>query len=259
MFSDLKGKRVVVTAGADGIGRAIARAFLDAGARVHICDVDAGKLAAFAAAAPGLGTTLADVADEAQVDRLFDEALAGLGGLDVLVNNAGIAGPTAAIEDVAPEDWRRTLAVNLDGQYLCARRAVPPLKQAGGGSIVNISSTAGQYGYALRAPYCASKWAVIGLAKTLATELGPFGIRANAVCPGSIEGERMARIIAAEATAKGKTPEEVRAGYARQSALRTFIDAEDIARTTLFVCSDAGARISGQVLAVDGSTEIMGS
>ena len=177
----------------------------------------------------------------------------------MLVNNAGIAGPTAAIEDVSPEDWRRTLAVNLDGQYLCARRAVPMLKQAGGGSIVTISSTAGQYGYAMRAPYCASKWAVIGLARTLASELGPFGIRVNAICPGAIEGERIVRVIAAEAKAKGKTPEAVRQGYERQSSLRTFIDADDIARTALFLCSNAGARISGQTLAVDGGTEIMGS
>ena len=150
MLESLAEKRVVVTAAATGIGHAIARGFLDAGARVHICDVDSEALAAFQA--PGLGGTVADVADEAAVDRLFDDALDRLGGLDVLVNNAGIAGPTGQVETLDPEDWRRTIAVNLDGQFYCLRRAVPLPKQAGGGSIVNLSSTAGLFGFPLRTP-----------------------------------------------------------------------------------------------------------
>jgi NAD(P)-dependent dehydrogenase (short-subunit alcohol dehydrogenase family) len=255
MYESLVNKRVAVTAAATGIGRAIGEAFLAAGARVHVCDVDGERLAEFRESAPALGTTPADVAEPAQVARLFDEVEAHLGGLDVLVNNAGIAGPAGPVEDCAPEDWRRTLAVGLDGTFYCLRRAVPLLKRAGGGSIVNISSTAGLMGYPLRAPYTAAKWAVIGLTKSLAVELGPFGIRANAICPGSVDGPRMDRVIAAEAEARGLKPEEVRESYQRNVSLRTFIDAGDIADTALFLASDAGARISGQALAVDGHTE----
>ena len=160
-----------------------------------------------------------------------------------------------AVEDCAPEDWRRTLAVGLDGTFYCLRRAVPLLKRAGGGSIVNISSTAGLMGYPLRAPYTAAKWAVVGLTKSLAAELGPFSIRANAICPGSVDGPRMDRVIAAEAAARGVAPEQVRESYLRQTSLRTFIAAEDITNMALFLCAEEGRHISGQALAVDGHTE----
>jgi NAD(P)-dependent dehydrogenase (short-subunit alcohol dehydrogenase family) len=255
----LEGKRAIVTAGADGIGRAIAESLLAAGARVHICDVDDAKLAAAAEALPGLGTTPADVADPDAVDRLFDEALAGLGGLDILVNNAGIAGPTAPAEEVAPEDWRRTLAVDLDGAFHCARRAIPALKQAGGGSIVNISSTAGLFGFPNRSPYAAAKWGLIGLTKTLAMELGTFGIRVNAICPGSVAGPRIDRVIAADAASRGLDPQEVYDSYVSQVSMRCFVEARDIANMALFVCSEAGAKISGQALSVDGHTETLAS
>ncbi|MFQ6017677.1 MAG: SDR family oxidoreductase [Kiloniellaceae bacterium] len=259
MHDSLKDKRVVVTAAGAGIGKAIAEAFQAAGARVHVCDSDAGSLAALRRAAPEIGATPADVSDPAQVERLFDEALTGLGGLDVLVNNAGIAGPIGEIEDCTPEAWRRTLAVNLDGQFYCLRRAVPALKQAGGGSIVNIASTAGLRGYPLRAPYAAAKWAVVGLTRSLAIELGPHKIRVNAVCPGSVAGPRMERVIAAEAAARGLSAQAVRQGYLRQTSLRCFVSAVDIANMVLFVCSDAGAKISGQALSVDGNTESLGN
>ncbi|MCH7555510.1 MAG: SDR family oxidoreductase [Proteobacteria bacterium] len=255
MSNELEGKRAVVTAGADGIGRAIARAFMAAGARVHVCDVDGEKLAAFEAEAPSLGATLADVADPAQVDRLFMDAAAALGGLDILINNAGIAGPTGPIESLTPEDWRRCIDVNLNGQFYCLRRAVPLLRAAGGGSIVNLSSSAGLLGFPNRTPYAASKWAVVGITKSLAIELGPDHIRVNAICPGSVAGERIDRVIAADAGLRGLTPAEVRAEYAGSMSLGTFIDPEDIAAMALFICSDAGAKISGQALAVDGNTE----
>jgi NAD(P)-dependent dehydrogenase (short-subunit alcohol dehydrogenase family) len=255
MDQGLENKRVVVTAGAVGIGRAIAEAFVSAGARVHVCDIDEDHLAALAEAAPGIGRSLADVADPDQVARLFEDALAGLGGLDVLVNNAGVAGPAGPAEDCGIEAWRHTLAVNLDGAFHCLRHAIPVMKAASAGSIVNISSTAGLFGYPLRAPYVASKWALVGLTKTLAIELGPHGIRANAVCPGSIAGPRMDRVIAAEAAARGASEASVRDAYLRQTSLRCFIDAADIARMVLFLCSDAGAKISGQAMTVDGHTE----
>lgn len=257
MDRGLEGKRAVVTAGADGIGRAIAEALLEAGARVHICDVDEARLIAAREALPGVGGTLADVADCQAVDRLFDEALAGLGGLDILVNNAGIAGPTAPVEEITPEDWRRTIAVDLDGAFHCARRAIPALKSAGGGSIVNLSSTAGLFGFPNRSAYAAAKWGIIGFTKTLAMELGVHGIRANAICPGSVSGPRIDRVIAADARTRGLAEADVRAAYTGNVSMRSFVEASDIANMVLFICSDAGAKISGQALAVDGHTESM--
>jgi NAD(P)-dependent dehydrogenase (short-subunit alcohol dehydrogenase family) len=255
MYESLVDKRVVVTAAADGIGRAMAEAFLAAGAQVHVCDLEAAPLDAFREAAPALGTTVADVTAPEQVARLFAEAEERFGGLDVLVNNAGIAGPAGPVEDCSLGDWRRTLAVGLDGAFHCLRHAVPLLKAAGAGSIINISSTAGLMGYPLRAPYTAAKWALVGLSKSLAVELGPFGIRVNAICPGSVDGPRMERVIAAEAEARGHAVEDIRERYLTNVSLRTFIEARDIAEMALFLASDAGAKISGQALAVDGHTE----
>lgn len=251
------GTRVIVTAGAAGIGRAIAEAFADAGAQVHVCDVDLARLDTLIRARPEIGTSVADVSEPNQVAGLFDEALERLGGLDVLVNNAGIAGPTAPVEEVTPEEWRRTMAVNIDGQFHCVRLAVPALRAAGGGAIVNLASTAGLMGYPLRAPYAASKWAVVGLTKTLAMELGKDGIRVNAICPGPVSGPRMERIAAAEAEAKGVSSEEVRMGYVKQVSMQRFIDANEIAQTVLFLCGPSGRSISGQSLGVDGHTETL--
>jgi NAD(P)-dependent dehydrogenase (short-subunit alcohol dehydrogenase family) len=222
-----------------------------------VCDISADTLSVFQSMEPSLSATVADVSDLTAVDRLFDEALRELGGLDVLINNAGIAGPTGPVEDVTPDAWNHTIAVNLSGQFYCIRRAVPLLKQAGGGSIINISSAAGIMGYPLRTPYAASKWAVVGLTKSLAMELGPSGIRVNAICPGSIEGERMQQVIAAEAQVRGTDPVSLRKSYEKQNSLRTFIAPEDIANMILFTCSDAGAKISGQALSVDGNTETL--
>ena len=249
------GLRVIVTAAATGIGRAIAETLVNNGARVHICDISAERLAVCQNALPSIGATLADVADPTQVDRLFDEAFTQLGGLDVLVNNAGIAGPTGPVEALAPADWERTMIVNLNSQFYCVRRATPLLKAAGGGLIVNLSSSAGLVGYPLRTPYAASKWAVIGFTKSLAMELGEFGIRANAICPGPVEGPRIDGVISARALARGETIENMRAAYKRQNSLNTFIQAQDIANLVLFLCSPAGNKISGQALAVDGNTE----
>jgi NAD(P)-dependent dehydrogenase (short-subunit alcohol dehydrogenase family) len=177
------------------------------------------------------------------------------GSLDVLVNNAGIAGPTARVEDIEPADWDRTIAVDLNGQFYCARLAVPLLKGAGGGSIINISSSAAFSGYPLRSPYAASKWAVIGLTKTLAMELGRFGIRVNAICPGSVEGPRIDRVIERDAAARGMTPEAVRNIYLSHTSMHTFVTADEVASLAAFLASDGGAKISGQVIGVDGHTE----
>lgn len=255
MSVDVTGLRVIVTAAAGGIGRAIAATFAKQGARVHICDLSADALADTASELPGIGTTIADVADPAQVDRLFDEASTQLGGLDVLVNNAGIAGPTGPVETLDIDGWDRTMAVNINSQFYCARRAVPLLKAAGGGLIVNLSSVAGLFGYPLRAPYAASKWAVIGFTKTLAMELGDFGIRVNAICPGPVEGPRIDGVIRARAEAQGEDFAVTRESYLRQNSLHTFIQAQEIADLVLFLCSPAGRKLSGQSLAIDGNTE----
>jgi NAD(P)-dependent dehydrogenase (short-subunit alcohol dehydrogenase family) len=253
----LAGKRVLVTAGAAGIGRAIADAFLAEDARVWICDIDSEALAATRGAHPELGTSRTDVANEGAVDAMFEALGQALGGLDCLINNAGIAGPTGPIETLDFAAWRRCVAVNLDGAFLCARRAVPLLKTAGGGAVVNISSTAGLMGYPLRTPYAAAKWAVIGLTTSLAIELGPHGIRVNAICPGSVEGARMTRVMRAEAAARGVSEEEIRQVYVRTTSMRSFVPPEHIAAMALFLCSDLGASISGQAIAVDGNTETL--
>ena len=194
---DLTGKRAIVTAGGSGIGLAIAGTLLTAGAQVHICDVNEKLLGTLAAREPRFTKSVADVSQSSAVDHMFDEALQALGGLDILVNNAGIAGPTKNLEDISDE-WRQTVDVNLTGQFYCTRRAIPLLKQTGGGSIVQLSSAAGLFGLPMRSPYVAAKFAVIGLTKTLAMELGASGIRVNAICPGSVEGDRMERVLAAE-------------------------------------------------------------
>ena len=253
----LAGKRVVVTAGAAGVGRAIAAAFLSEGARVWICENHPETLADTRRAHPVLGVSQADVADEGAVDAMFEALEQAFGGLNFLINNAGIAGPTGPVETLDPADWRRCIAVNLDGAFLCARRAVPLLKAAGGGAIINISSTAGLMGYPLRTPYASAKWAVIGLTRSLAIELGPYGIRVNAICPGSVEGARMARVMRAEAAARGVNEEEVRQAYVRTTSMRSFIPPDHIAAMALFLCSDLGASVSGQAIAVDGNTETL--
>ncbi len=251
--------RVLVTAGAAGIGFSMAKAFAERGDQVQICDVDRNAIANLAKEHPNIAATHADVSDEAQVETLFRDVQTNLGGLDVLINNAGVAGPTAAVEDIDFQDWKKTLAVNCDGSFLCTRAAVPLLKQAGGGSIVNMSSTAGIMGYPLRTPYACAKWAIIGLTKTWAMELGEFNIRVNAICPGPVTGPRMDHVISMQASASGQAEDEVREGFARQVSLRKFVTVEDIANTALFLCSTAGDSISGQSLGIDGHTETLRS
>ena len=256
ILEDLAGKRVVVTAGASGIGNVIARRFVDAGAVVHTCDVAAERLRVFQEQVPAVSTSVVDVSIPEDVQRLFDDAVANLGGLDILVNNAGIAGPDANVEDIDLDSWCRTLDVNLTGTLLCSQSAIKLLKRAGrGGSIVNISSNVGLMGLARRAPYVASKWAIVGLTRTMSLELGPCGIRVNAICPGDVEGDRIQRVIDMEATARGLSCEQVIAERVEGTALRTFISPHDVASLALFICSEAGARISGQALAVDGHVE----
>ena len=250
-------QRVLITAAASGLGLAMADAFMAAGARVFICDVNAAALQATLASRPSLAGRVCDVSDEAQVAAFFAAGTAHLGGLDILVSNAGVAGPTANVEDISLADWRHCMAVNLDSAFLCARLAAPILRAQGSGSIINMSSTAGRFGFPRRAPYASAKWAIRGLTRTLAQELGPAGVRVNCICPGSVSGDRMDRVIAAEALKTGRSEAEVRLEAVQAASLKTFISPEDIAALALFITSSAGARISGQELTVDGHTETL--
>ena len=244
--------RVLITAGASGIGRAMAEAFEAAGFDIWVTDVSDTALAE---CPTGWKTTCADASDEAAMASLFDDLKSQWGGLDVLCANAGIAGPTNAITDVDLADWQRCVSVNLEGAFLATKYAAPLMQGAGAGSIVYTSSTAGIYGYPNRGPYAAAKWAIIGLMKTVAMELGPKGIRANAICPGAVEGPRMEGVLEREAQIKGMTRDEVYQGYASGTSMRSFVTAEDIANMAVFLGSDKARLVSGQVIAVDGHTE----
>jgi NAD(P)-dependent dehydrogenase (short-subunit alcohol dehydrogenase family) len=255
MSAGVESLRVLVTAGAAGIGRAITVALAQAGAKVHVCDVAVPVLTAFRNEMPNVSSSLADVSDETDVDRLFDDVRTNLGGLDVLINNAGIAGPTGKVEDITVADWRRTLDIDLTGQFLCARRAVPMIKEAGGGSIVNMSSAAGRFGYAFRTPYAAAKWGVIGFTQSLAKELGPSNIRVNAILPGVIKGPRMEGVIRDRADQTGVSFEVMEKQYLDRISLRRMTDPQDVAAMVVFLVSPAGRNLSGQSLGVDGNVE----
>ncbi|MGR3634333.1 MAG: SDR family oxidoreductase [Shimia sp.] len=244
-------KRVLITAGASGVGRAMAEAFDRDGWQIWIADMDD---AALEAAPASWQRSQVDVSDETAVKVLFDNVSEHWGGLEALCANAGIAGPTAAVEDIKLQDWQACVAVNLEGAFLAAKYAAPMMKAQGAGAIVVTSSTAGQYGYPYRAPYAAAKWAVIGLTKTLAMELGPFGVRANVICPGAVEGPRMEGVLAREAAAKGMTRDAVYEGYASGTAMGSFVEGRDVAEMAVFLSSDKARLVSGQVIAVDGFT-----
>lgn len=256
MVKPANNKKVVLVSGAaSGIGRTIAERFLAQGDSVHVCDSSAENIGEFAAANPSASVTLADVAQRGDVARVFTELQAHYDGLTVLINNAGIAGPSAPVEDIDEDDWDRCIRVNLTGTFYMTRRAVPLLKQQAGASIVNIASTAALFGYPLRSPYAASKWGQIGLTKTWAMELGPLGIRVNAVCPTSVSGPRIDAVIRRDAELRGLSPDDVRHVYQRHTSMRTFVTADEVADTVLFLTSARAAKISGQSISVDGHTE----
>ena len=243
-------QRVLVTGGASGIGRAMAEAFIAAGARVHVADL-VGEPPVGPATPTLLQSTSSPPRSEATALKRPSTAVSS--ATSVVVKPA----PTGPIEDLDVDDWDRTMAVNLRSMFLVCRRAVPLLREADGGVILNTSSTAGMTGYPMRSPYAASKWAVVGLGATLAMELGEFGIRVNTLCPGSVGGDRMDRVIAAEATATGATSDEIRTGYQNQVSMRTFVEAEDIAAMAVFLASPAARYVSGQTISVDGGLETL--
>ncbi|MBM3599915.1 MAG: SDR family oxidoreductase [Alphaproteobacteria bacterium] len=252
-----KGLRVVVTAGASGIGRVIAESFADAGARVFVCDVQPKALADLKRQRPDIRSVQADVAVESEMAELFKAARKAFGGLDVLVNNAGIAGPTGGVDEIKAADWDRTVAINLNGQFYCLNHAVPMIKKSRNGAIIGISSVAGRLGYAYRTPYSATKWAIVGLTKSLAIELGPSGVRVNCILPGVVRGERIRRVIAARAKTLGLAYAVMEKQYLQKVSLRRMVTPQDVASMALFLCSPAGANISGQALSVCGNVETL--
>jgi NAD(P)-dependent dehydrogenase (short-subunit alcohol dehydrogenase family) len=253
----LKGKRVIVSAGGNGIGAEMARMFSEAGAKVATFDINDANFAEMIENGHLSYGEVADAAEYDQMERLFKNATDHLGGLDILINNAGISGPNALIEDIEPADWEKTIVVDLNNAFYCSKLAIPHIKKNDGGSIINIASSASFFGFPLRSPYAAAKWGIIGLTKTMAMELGNDQIRVNAICPGSVAGPRIDGVIEREAKTRGVSFDEVKDGYTKQVSLKTFVEKEDIANMALFLASPFGAKLSGQVLGVDGHTETL--
>jgi NAD(P)-dependent dehydrogenase (short-subunit alcohol dehydrogenase family) len=254
----LRGLRAMISAGAGGIGLEIARAFVAEGARVHVCDVDAVAIARLSGKDEAISGTECDVSDRAQVARFFDEGIARLGGLDCLVCNAGIAGPTGKVDEIDPAEWDRCLAIDLTGQFNCVRLAVPHLRGSKNASIMSVSSLAGRLGFPLRTPYASAKWGVVGFARSLALELGGDGIRVNALLPGIVVGERQQRVLTAKAKARGISFEEMEKVAFSYTSLKQYVTPQELADMVLFVASPRGRSISGQALSVCGDTNMLG-
>lgn len=248
-------RRVIVTGGASGIGACIAERFAELGDKVAICDANPDAVAAFARTHPTIRAWVANVAQVDAMDVFLSAIETEWGGVDVVFANAGTGGPAARIEDISPEDWRDCLAVNLDGAFLTCRWAARVMRAQGSGLIVLTSSTSGQWGHPNRSPYATAKWGILGLMKTLAMELGPAGVRVNAICPGAVEGERMERMLVNQSRASGRDPDTIRAAYAEGTSLRTWVTADDIADAGIWLASPGASKVTGQALTIDGHTE----
>lgn len=259
MSTSPSSRAVIVTAGAGGIGRSIAAAFARAGDRVHLCDVDEQALAATTAQlseqTPGEVTgAVCDVADEEAVRGFVADAAQRLGGLDVVVNNAGIAGPTCLVEDMSLADWQRVLDVNLTGHFLVTRESIPHLKRSGSPALVFLSSLGGRHGYPRRAPYAVVKRGILALVETLAMELGEHGIRVNAIAPGLVDGERIQRVLQGRAQAAGTSIEQATTEALALQSLKYMVDPDDIGALAFFLASEAARSISGQTIGIDGGS-----
>lgn len=250
-------QRVVITGGASGIGLRMAERFAVRGERVAICDADPMAVARVAEAHPGWIVHQADVTDEASMAAFLEAVEGEWAGVDVLCANAGTGGPAGRVETLDYAAWQACIAVNLHGAFLACRWGARLMRAQGSGLILLTSSTSGFHGVPHRAPYVAAKWALVGLMKTMAMELGPAGVRVNAIAPGAVDGPRMERVVQMEAAASGESEETVRRAYAKGTSLRTWVTADDIAEMALFLASPAAGKVTGQLMAVDGHTESM--
>ena len=253
----LQNKKIIISAGASGIGWATAKICLSRGAIVYICDIDAKslkKIQKHPLNKKKLFAYKCDASDEYEVSDFFNQVSKKTKKIDALINNVGVAGPTGNIEKLSSDDWEQTLKINVISHFYFTKLAIPMLKKNKGGSIVNISSTAGIMGFALRSPYAASKWAVIGVTKTLAIELGRFKIRVNAICPGTIKGDRMARVIRDKAKFLKVSKKIIEKDFLSMASMNSWISKEDIGKMCSFLISSDSEKISGQVFPVDGNT-----
>lgn len=248
-------QRIAITAAAGGIGRSITEAFHARGARIHACDINEEGLRGLAADCPGLSYTVTDMSDAAAVRRFVADAAERLGGVDVLVNNAGISGPTARVEELELDAWRAVLDVNLTGTFTATQAAIPHLKKSAAGVIVSLSSLGGRFAYPNRSPYAVTKRGIIALTETLAAELGRDGIRVNAIAPGALDGDRIRAVLAGRAEAEGRSLADVTADAMSIQSLQRFVDPADIAELVVFLASDAGKSITGQTIAIDGGSQ----
>jgi NAD(P)-dependent dehydrogenase (short-subunit alcohol dehydrogenase family) len=248
-------RKVLVTAGASGIGRAIVEAFIASGDAVYTCDINQSALDGAAAVLKGLKTGICDVGSRAQIDTMVKQAAEMLGGVDILVNNAGISGPTVPVEDLDPDAWEEVLQVNLTGTFNVTRLCIPYLIKSKNGVIINMSSAAGRFGYPNRSPYATVKWGLIGLTKTLSMELGEHNIRVNAILPGAVDGDRLQQIFEGRAKATGQSLAKVKHAAMEKKSLKRLVDPSDVAALAVFLASDAAKSISGQMLPIDGDLQ----
>ena len=256
----LLNKIIIISAAADGIGWSIAQACMSNGAIVYLTDKNKDaldKISKHNLYEKQLFLDRVNTNDAQEVENYYAKIKDKIESIDALINNVGIAGPTGKLEDLNINDWKETIDININSHFYYTKCAIPLLKKNNGGSIINLSSTAGIFGFPLRTPYAASKWAIIGMTKSLAIELGEFNIRVNAICPGSVSGDRMKRVIEAKASSLGVTENSLQKDYESMISLKTFVDKEDIANMAVFLLSKEAHKISGQVMTVDGNTERM--
>ncbi len=255
----LLNKKIVISAAADGIGWSIAEYCMNNGATVYLSDININKLSLLKGHKNYNKTLFLEKVKTNDPESVLNYSLElkdNVSSIDCLINNVGISGPTGKIEDLKIDEWKNTIDININSHFYFSKYFIPLMKK-NGGSIINLSSTAGLYGFPLRSPYAASKWAIIGLTKSLAMELGKFNIRVNAVCPGSVSGDRMKRVIEAKATSMGLSEKTLQRDFESMTSLNTFVDKEDISNSVIFLLSDEAKRISGQVMSIDGNTERM--
>jgi NAD(P)-dependent dehydrogenase (short-subunit alcohol dehydrogenase family) len=258
--SNLLNKKIIISAAADGIGWSIAQECMSNGAIVYITDKNnesLEKISKHKLHEKQLFLDKVNSENFKEVENYFSKLKHKVDNIDALINNVGIAGPTGKLEELNINDWKETLDININSHFYFTKLSIPLLKNSNGGSIINLSSTAGLFGFPLRSPYATSKWAIIGMTKTLAMELGEHNIRVNAICPGAVAGDRMNRVIKAKAKSLGVNEDSLQKDYESMVSLKSFVDKKDIANIVVFLLSEEAQKISGQVMPVDGNTERM--